>query len=189
MLSTACKTQPDHPNQLNAFDGATYNSLTLAHAALSSFRDQISSGLPQYAPAFNEAATAYEDAFSAYATYRSQPQQNLVVVSAITELTRTLLNLENGLISGAHADSQAVASVRGKALRLRSRAGRNITISDILTELEIAASVAETIPATGPYSKIASMVIEATNQALAAQEAAAGQPIDLSTIQPLPPIQ
>jgi hypothetical protein len=36
LLASGCGSQPPHPNQLNAFDGATYDSLTVAHGALSS---------------------------------------------------------------------------------------------------------------------------------------------------------
>ena len=31
--TTGCNTQPNHPNQINAFDGASYDELTVAHAA------------------------------------------------------------------------------------------------------------------------------------------------------------
>jgi len=189
VFSTACKTQPDHPNQLNTFDGSSYDSLTLAHGALTSLRGQISSTFPKYTPVFNEAANSYEAAFDAFAAFRTQPQQQVTVTTAISELTLGLVNLENVLIEGAHADSQATAAVRRKASRIRARLDRNITISDILTELEIAASVAETIPGVEPYSQIASMIIQATNQALAAEKATVGQPIDLTTIQPIPVIQ
>ena len=188
VFSTACKIQPDHPNQLNTFDGSSYDSLTLAHGALTSLRGQISGGFPKYAPVFNEAATSYEAAFNAYAAFRIQPQQ-AAVTTALSELTLSLVNLENVLIGDAHADSEATAAVRRKASRIRARLGRNITISDILTELEIAASVAETIPGAQPYSQIASMIIQATSQALGAEKATVGQPIDLTTIQPVPVIQ
>ena len=73
-----------------------------------------------------------------------------------------------------------------KAESLRARAaGQNVTVSDILTELEIAAAVARAVPAASVYAGLASMVIEATSQALAAESASAGQAIDLTTIQPL----
>lgn len=189
VLTTACNTQPQHPNQLNAFDGATYNSLTLAHTALTSFRVQVSADLPQYVPAFNEAAAAYEAAFDAYASFRSQPGAQATVTAAISDLTVSIVSLENAFVNGMHANSQAVVAIRHKALQLRTRARKNVTVSDILTELEIAASIAETIPSSQPYAQIASVVIKATSQALAAEDATAGQPIDLSTIQPVLPIQ
>jgi hypothetical protein len=87
-----------------------------------------------------------------------------------------------------HANSQTMERIRHKAVTLRTQAGRNVTISDILTELEIAASIAQAIPAGQPYAQLAAVVIEATSQALVAEDATAGQPIDLSTIQPVAPI-
>jgi hypothetical protein len=188
VLVTGCTPQPQHPNQLNAFDGATYNSLTLAHAALASFRVQVSTALPQYAPAFNEAAAAYATAFETYASFRSQPSSRAAVTIAITNLTAWIVALENAFAKDMHANSQTMERIRHKAVTLRTQAGRNVTISDILTELEIAASIAEAIPAGQPYAQLAAVVIEATSQALVAEDATAGQPIDLSTIQPVAPI-
>lgn len=188
-LTTGCNTQPQHPNQLNAFDGATYNSMTLAHAALTSFRVRISVELPQYISVFNEAVAAYNTTYETYATFRSQPGTQAALTAEIASLTADIVSLESAFAGGMHANPQAVKSVRRKALHLRARAGKNVTVSDILTELEIAASVAETIPAAQPYAQIAAVVIDATNQAVAAEEATSGQPIDLTTIQPLQPIQ
>lgn len=189
VLSTGCNPQPQHPNQLNAFDGVTYNSLTLAHAALASFRVQVSAGLPQYVPVFNEAAAAYATAFDTYASFRSQPNSQAAVTLAIANLTVGIVSLENAFVNDMHANSQAAEHIRRRALTLRARAGKNVTISDILTELEVAASVAEAVPAAQPYARLAEVVIEATSQALVAEDATAGQPIDLSTIQPVAPIQ
>lgn len=188
-LTTACNTQPQHPNQLNAFDGATYDTLTLAHAALTSFRARISADLPQYVPVFNQAAGTYNAAYETYATFRLHPAGQAAASAEIAVLTANIVSLESAFASGMHANPQTVARVRNKAARMRARAGKNVTVSDILTELEIAASVAEAIPAAQPYASIAAVVIDATNQALAAEEAAAGQPIDLTTLQPLQPIQ
>lgn len=189
VLTTGCNTQPQHPNQLNAFDGATYNSLTLAHAALASFRVQISAGLPQYVPVFNEATAAYATAFDAYTSFRSQSGSRTTVTAALANLLTGIVSLENAFANDMHANARAVRRIRRTAAGVRARAGKNVTISDILTELEIAASVAETIPAGQHYGQIAAMVIEATSQALIAEDATAGQPIDLTTIQPVPAIQ
>jgi hypothetical protein len=64
-----------------------------------------------------------------------------------------------------------------------------VSISDILTELEIAAAVARTIPPAAPYAILAELVIGATSQAVAADTAASGHAIDLTTISPITPIQ
>lgn len=189
VLFTGCNTQQQHPNQLNAFDGATYNSLTLAHAALTSLRTQVPTAAPQYVTEFNEAAAAHEVAFNAYASFRSQPTNTVTVTTAIADLTVGIVSLENALTTGMKADSQTAAEIRQKAFRLRTRIGGKVSVPDILTELEIAAAVAETIPAAQPYSQIAALIIEATSEALVAENATAGQPIDLTSIQPVSQIQ
>ncbi len=188
MLSAGCNTQPDHPNQLNTFDGSSYNSLTLAHAALTSLRGEISGVLPQYTSVFNDAAGAYAAAFNAYAAFRTQPQEQAAVTVAVSELTIDIVGLENTFAAGMHANPQTAIQIRRKAAGVRARLGRNLTISDILTELEIAAAIAETVPGAQPYSQIAAIVIEATSQALAAEKATSGQRIDLTRIQPVLPI-
>ena len=71
---------------------------------------------------------------------------------------------------------------------MKIRATARVSISDIFTELQIAAAIAQTIPPAAPYAILAQLVIDATRQALAAQTAAASQPIDLSTISPVPAI-
>jgi hypothetical protein len=188
-LTTGCNTQPQHPNQLNAFDGATYNSLTLAHAALTSLRVQVPTVAPRYIPTFNQAAAAYELAFNAYAGFRSQPANSVAVTTEIADLTISIVSLESALTAGMKANPQTAAEIRQKAFKLRARTGGRVSVPDILTELEIAAAVAETIPAGQPYSQIAMIVIQATGQALAIEEATAGQPIDLNLIAPVLPIQ
>jgi len=186
VLATGCGTQPAHPNQLNAFDGASYDTLTLAHGALTSLRAQVSVGYPKYVPLFNEAADAYAATYNAYALYRTNPADPSAVTVAISNLTISVIALENSFQTDMQVSPSVVAGIRKKAETLRQRAaGQNVTVSDILTELEIAAAVAKTIPAASVYAGLASMVIEATSQALAAESASAGQPIDLTTIQPV----
>jgi hypothetical protein len=189
VLTTGCDTQPVHPNQLNAFDGAVYNSLTLAHAALTSFRVRIPTATPQYIPVFNEAAAGYRTAFDGYAAFRSQPDSQAAVSAALISLTASIVNLENAFAAGLQADPQAIAKIRQRASIIRGRASERLSVSDILTELQIAAAVAATVRGEATYSDVAAIVVEATSQALAAEKATAGQPIDLTTIQPVLPIQ
>jgi len=184
-ISTGCNPQPKHPNQINAFDGASYDSLTLAHAALSSLRVTVSTTYPRYTPAFNQAAASYTTAYSAYALFRTATTNQAQAALAISDLTVSVVSLENALQTDLHVAPQAVVKVRGRAARLRAAAAPQITISDILTELEIAASIAATVPGTQPYANLAELVIKTTQAALAASNASAGQPIDLSTIQPI----
>jgi hypothetical protein len=186
LLGVGCGTQPAHPNQLNAFDGASYDSLTLAHGALTSLRAQISTGYPSYAATFDEASASYAAAYNSYALYRAGSGTQAALTVAIANLTVSIVALENSFQAGMHASPALVEQIRKKAKTLRQRAaGGNVTVSDILTELEIAAAVAQAIPATGPYAGIAAMVIDATSQALAAEAAQAGQPIDLEFIAPV----
>ncbi|MBV9084582.1 MAG: hypothetical protein JOZ62_18055 [Acidobacteriaceae bacterium] len=190
LISTGCKTQPAHPNQINAFDGTSYDSLTLAQGALTSLRVQVSTGYSQYAPEFNRAAAAYSTALNAYSIYRTAVMaSNQAQVSvAIQNLTISIVLLENTFEADMHASPTTTQKIRSRAARLRSGDGANVSAIDILTELEIAASIAEAVPQAQPYAALAAVVIAATDEAVAAENAAAGQPIDLSTIQPIAPI-
>jgi hypothetical protein len=187
-LATGCGSQPPHPNALNAFDGATYDSLTVAHGALTSLRAQVVSGYPKYVPVFNQAAAAYTTAFNGYALYRSTTANQTDIAVALDNLTVSVVALENAFISDMHASSANIINARRKAKVIRARAGASVTISDILTELEIAAAVAKAVPGAQPYAALAEMVIDATSQAVAAEVASSGQAIDLTTIQPVAPI-
>jgi hypothetical protein len=188
-ITTACNTQPTHPNQINAFDGASYDGLTVAHAALASFRVPISTKDKQYVPVFNEAAAAYSTAFNAYSLYHANQSNQAAVSVRIVNLTVSIVSLENAFQGALHVAPHAVLKLREKAGRMRVAASPRITISDILTELEMAAAIAATVNGTQPYSGLAAIVIDATQQALAAQSGASGQAIDLATIQPIAAIQ
>ena len=186
ILATGCGSQAPHPNQLNAFDGASYNTLTLAHGALTSLRPQISVSYPKYAPVFNQAAASYTAAFNAYSLFRLDPSDQTGVALAIGNLTVSVVALENSLQADMHVSPAVIADIHRKSRTLLENAERqHLTVSDLLTELEIAAAVARAVPATEAYAGIASMVILATSQALEAESAASGQPIDLATIQPI----
>jgi hypothetical protein len=185
-LSTGCGTQTAHPNQLNAFDGGSYDTLTLAHGALTSLRAQVSISYPKYAPVFNEAADAYVTSYNAYALYRLNPKDQAGLMVAIANLTVSIVALEDSFQSDMQASPAHVKSVRNRARTLRDRAaGEHLTVSDLLTELEIAAAIARAIPAAQSYAAIASMVIAATSEAVAAETASSGQAIDLATIHPV----
>ena len=187
ILTTTGCSQPAHPNQINSFDGATYDALTLAHGALTSLRASVTTTYPQYSTQFNQAAASYSTALNAYELYRtavSAPTEAQVTI-AIRNLTLSIVVLENAFEADMHVSSATVENIRARAARIRAAADGNVSVADILTVLEIAASIAETVPAAQPYAGLAAMVIEATNAALNAQTAAAGQPIDLSTIQPV----
>jgi hypothetical protein len=184
--TTGCNTQPNHPNQLNTFDGASYDSLTVAHAALASFRVEVTGKQQQYTSVFNQAAAAYTTAFQAYSLYRATPTNQSAVAVGIANLAVSIVSLENAFQSSLHVPADTVLNVRRKATKLRANAAGKITISDILTELEIAAAIAQNVPGAAPYAGLAAIIINATQQALAAQNSTSGQAINLSSIQPIP---
>ena len=185
LATSACNSQPSHPNQLNAFDGSSYDSLTLAHGALTSVRADVSTSEKQYVPEFNEAAAAYATAFNAYSLYRTNPNSQVAVSADIASLTASIVALESAFESKMNVSPHTALSIRRKAAKVRAAASAQLTISDILTELEIAAAIANTVPALAPYSELATLILDATEQAVAAQKSASGQPIDLSLIQPV----
>lgn len=185
---TGCGNQSTHPNQINAFDGASYDSLTVAHAALVSLRTSVSSTEPQYVVPFNNAVETYAAAYNAYVVYRTAQTNQAALAQAIADLTTSITSLESTFQVQMKATPTSVAQARMAAARFRSKYANRINVSEILTELEIAASVASTIPATEPYSTLAEIVIKMAQDSLAAFSANSGQPIDLSTIQPIAPI-
>jgi len=191
LIGSGCNTQPAHPNQINTFDGASYDTLTLAHGALTSLRAQVSTTYPKYAPQFNQAAAGYSTALNAYTLYRSAATSagEAQVTAALGNLTLSIVTLEDSFEADLNVPAATTQSIRTEAGRIRKAAGPNVSVADILTALEVAAAIAEAVPDTQPYSTLAAMVIAATDSALQAQQAASGQPIDLTTIQAIAPIQ
>jgi len=190
VFASACGSQPSHPNQLNAFDGATYDTLLLAHGALGSLQTSVATSYPKYAPLFNQASTAYSAAYTSYSAFRLTPSTQAEVSVAIGNLKVAIVALENAFQTDMRASTVAVAEIRARAKRLRTSAGQaGISVSDLLTELEIAAAVAQTIPQAGPYAQLAQIVIQSTSAALVAESVAVGQPIDLTQVQPVSAIQ
>jgi hypothetical protein len=187
-LMTGCNNQPNHPNQINTFDGATYDSLTVAHAALLSLRVQVSTEYPSYTPTFNQAAASYKTALDTYTAFRVNGDSAAVSL-AMANLAASIVALEDSFETQLHVDPKTLMKLRARAAKLRAAAGPQITISQILGDLELAATIAEAVPGTQPYSEVAAMIIQATQQALAAETAGSGRPIDLSTIQAVAEIQ
>ena len=189
ILGCACNPQPSHPNQINSFDGATYDSLTVAHSALTTLRAQLVTTYPQYAPVFNQSAAAYSTAYQAYSLFRTtasgQAAEQAAVSVQIANLAVSIVALENAFQADLHVSPSAVLDIERRAAKIRARAKSNASLADILVELEIAATIAETVPATQPYAALAALVIDTSRQALAAEQAAAGQDIDLTAIQPV----
>jgi type IV secretory pathway VirJ component len=186
ILTVGCGSSV-HPGQLSPFDGAAYDTFTVAHAALQTLRSQVSSLHPQFKDTFNQAAVSYEAAYNSYVLFRNAPAQNQAQVAVeINNLTVSIIALENAFQAEMHADPKLVADTRAKARHIKARANANgFSISDILTELEIAATIAQAIPGASPYAAIASIVIQGTQAAVAALSAASGQAINLASIAPV----
>jgi predicted lipoprotein len=92
IASVGCHTKAavPHPNQLDAFDGQTYDSLVAAQATLDEAKAQFAAGkLPPTAkPVINSAGAAYEQARTAWQLRRDIM---LGVKSGDAESTRLLL--------------------------------------------------------------------------------------------------
>jgi hypothetical protein len=186
LFAAGCGTQSSHPNQVNTFDGSTYDTLLMAHAAFSSLQSNITASYPKYIPIYNQAAAAYNLSYATYASFRTTPTTQADVAVTINNLTVAIVALENVFQTDMQASPASVADIRLHARRIRSAAKQaGFSVSDLMTELEIAAAVADTIPKAGPYARLAAIVIQTTSAALAAESAAANQPIDLTLIQPI----
>ncbi len=188
-LCTSCGNQPAHPNQINTFDGASYDSLTVAHAALASLRSPVSTTQRRYITPFNQAAGTYATAYAAYVAYRGAQTNQAGLTLAISDLAASIASLEGFFQTDMRAAPADIARVQSRAAHFRSTVGRHITLSDILTELEIGASIAATIPLTQPYSTMAEIVIKMAQDSLNAFGASSGQLIKLSAILPVASIQ
>lgn len=191
LISTGCNTQPAYPNQLNTFDASSYDTLTLTHGALTSLRAQVATTYVKYVPEFNQAAAAYATALNSYTLYRSAATSagQADVTAAISNLTLSIVTLEDAFEADLNVPASTAVAIRTEAQRIRKAAGPNTTVADVLTALEVAAAIAEAIPGAQPDASLAAMVVAATDAALDAEDAAAGQPIDLTTIQNILPIQ
>lgn len=181
-----------YSNQLSAFDGSTYSSLTVAHSALNTLRTEILTNHPKYVGTFNEAATAYVTAFNTYSLYRANPSQTQAQVAAeIASLTVGIVALENSIESDLPVPQPQKDAMRARVLHTKQRmlflghAQTNITLADILSDLAIAAEIAKLVPGASKYGQLAGIVIQAAQNATAALGSAAGKPIDLGTIQPV----
>lgn len=183
------KTTP-HPGQINTLDGDTYDSLTAARAAIATMRSKVQTSYPEYTAQYNQAAAAYGTAYASYVAFRSAPTSDQAQLAMVMQnLTVSVVALEDSFTLAMHADPHVAAARRKKAKQFKAQAKANgLSISDILTELEIAASIAATIPQAQPYAKLAELVLQATSAAVAELGAQDGMPIDLNLIKPMLPI-
>jgi hypothetical protein len=187
-ITTGCHVQPQHPNQQNTFDGAAFDTLTLAHGALLSLRASISADFPSYTPEFNTAVETYNAALAIYSAYRNRTEAETSVSAALGQLTVDFVSLEGQLIAELPVNQQHAAAIRKTAQKIRDHAGANVTVADILTELEIAAALASGVPGGTAYAELAKAVITVTGTALAEEQAGADQPINLDSIAAIQPL-
>lgn len=189
LMTTGCHVQSSHPNQINTFDGAAYDTMLLTHGALTALRTSISTDFPQYFREFNQAADTYNAAVVIYSAYRSSSEVEPSVSAALGNLAVSITVLEGALVSDLQVDAQHSAQVRKTAGRIRARANAHMTIADVLAELEIAASLAAVVPATEEYATLAKVIIGATGAALVAEQTEADKPIRLDAIAAITLIQ
>ena len=187
-MTAGCHVQSSHPNQINAFDGGAYDTMMLAHGALTSLRASMATDFPQYVPEFNQTVEAYNTAVVVYAAYRNSTQDETSVSAALGSLAVGVTSLESALVSDLHVDGQHAAQVRKAAQRIRARASARMTVADILTELEMAASIAAVVPSTADYATLAKVIVDATGAALSAEQTFADKAIQIDTIAAITPI-
>lgn len=188
LFTTGCTPPAVHPDQINEFDGATYDSLMLAQGALSSLRTSVATDFASHTSSFNDAAEAYNKAIDVYRLYRiTQNEAN--VADTVRDLSLAILLLETTLQTDFHVSAKNEGRIRDNARIIRHRAAQaHVSVSDILTELQIAAAVAQTVAPNSPYSKLAQAVVYATTNAVHAMQTQSGKAIDASLLIPILPI-
>ena len=189
LLFTGCSPQPNHPNQLNRFDGAAYDSLVLAHGSLASLRTSVAERYPSLTPKFNNVADAYRAAVTAYSLYRSNASMEFTASTALHNLTLSLILLEGEIEatlrhgSGPAALTAAAASTSNSPANASSQPA--YPPSELMTVLEFAAAIAGAIPETQHEADAAQTILAATRQALTEWKASSSAPIDLDLLPPI----
>jgi hypothetical protein len=190
-LLLGCPSE-QHPNQIDAFDGKTYDTLLIAHEALGALRPTVVSHTGDFAASYNASVSAYSDAFDVYSRYRQSPmsgQQPLVLL--ISSLASSVAALEDKLTRPLPVPAPqrqritAQYRVAGTADVQQISAA---TWGSILDALTLAAEISATVPQSSEYGKLAEQIIAATRFATTAAQQNRGEPIDLARITPLEPI-
>lgn len=70
LILSGCAKQltPSHPNQINAFDGAAYDTLITVQASIQTAKT-LEPQFPQFKIELNQAISAYDSAIAAYKLY------------------------------------------------------------------------------------------------------------------------
>ena len=195
LFTFGCGTSVTYTNQLNTFDGTTYTSLLAAHAALDVTRAKVQSSFPQYINTFNKSADSYAVAYNSYVLFRQNPAQNQVQISVeIAALATSIVALEDAFTAPLPATKAQIKKLHQYSVKLQTGSllkphsttvTTKISIVDILTYLQLAATIAQGVPAASPYAALAQMVLQIATASVQAVQAHAGQAIDLTVITPI----
>jgi hypothetical protein len=189
LVAIGCGTQSAHSNQLNAFDGAAYDALTLTQGALESMRVPIASTYPRYTSAFNDANKAYWTAVTAYRAWRSSTANSQGdVATSLGNLAAAVVNLEAAIESDFEAAPMITAKMRSQAEEFQAKANVALTVPDVLAMLKVAAAVAQSVEPTETNAPLAEIIINGTQSAIERVTAIANQSIDTTTLAPVAPI-
>lgn len=193
LMLTSCQPST-HPNQINEFDGKTYDTLLLTHTALAELREAVRIEHRQFVPAFNSTTHAYNAAYDAYALYRLDPQSGALKVSTLLrDLASNVKLLERALTTPLPVPPVKQEEIRQKA-RVRkgsmatSRPSYEMSLVDVLTELQVGATIAQNVPVVSPYATIALMIINATKSAVQTSQSHSKKLIDIALLTPIAPI-
>lgn len=178
LITTGCKPQSNHPNQLNRFDGAAYDSLVLAHGSLVSLKTSVQQQYPALAPDFNKVAEAYNTAVAAYSIYRMTGATEGAMSTALHNLTLSLVLLVGEVEINLHRTDLRPATAKISAQT-------DYSASELLTALQLAAAIASLVPATQAEAQAAEAILAATRQALTEWRAVANAPINLAWLTPI----
>lgn len=109
LISIGCASLTPHPNQINAFDGATYDILITVQASIAQAKTLINQ-FPQFTSELNKAIASYNTAIADYKLYHeaaaSAPTQTTLqtqITSLVTAVSQLLSDLGVKIASGAHA--------------------------------------------------------------------------------------
>src|SRR4051812_13735191 len=194
LFMAGCPASGIHPNQLDEFDGKTFDTLFLAHEALTSIRTGIVTRAPQFAPQFDAALHAYLIALEAYTEYRAAPVEDSITLvnHSVSDLSISISELERQFTDVLPVPEPKQIEIRMRmSSKTRSRSIQPrymLSFADILGALEVAAQIAAQVPQSSAGGNIALLIIHAAQEAEASAQAHASVKIDLNLLMPPLPI-
>lgn len=100
-LGGCAAMKPVHPNQANTFDGAAYDTLTLAQSIIDSTKADLTAGafppsiVGNVKAALNDLIRAYDAAKPLYAEYHAAAYNGVATVAQSNALTNAITNINN----------------------------------------------------------------------------------------------